>query len=169
MSDGGSSYCISRSPGSNEFFLARNMSQGGRLLEIIVSQLAALIDSIQEFSRDKRDLKDNALRAISHALNETYLYYRDIEHGKPVNLDSQKQLSIYWSAAAIPLRHINEELALICEFKSEYWVNPENWSDEQIHEHGIALNDLRMKYRALVSPVRSRIHGPRSRIEPKVR
>lgn len=139
------------------------------MLELIVSQFTALIEPMQNFSKDKRDLKDNALRAISHALNETYLYYRDIESGRPINLDSQKQLSIYWSAAAIPLRHINEDLALICEFKSEYWVNPENWSDEEIHEHGIALNDLRKKYRALVAPTRFRAHRPGSRIEPKVR
>jgi len=139
------------------------------VLELIVSQLTALIEPIQNFSKDKRDLKDNALRAISHALNETYLYYRGIESGKPVNLDSQKQLSIYWSAAAIPLRHINEDLALICEFKSEYWVNPENWSDEEIHEHGIALNVLRNKYRALVAPTRFRAHRLGSRIEPEVR
>lgn len=144
------------------------MSQGGRVLEFIVSQFTALIEPIQNLSKDKRDLKDNALRAISHALNETYLYYRDVEGGKPIDLESQKQLSIYWAAAAIPLRHINENLALICEFKSEYWVNPENWSDEEIHEHGIALNDLRRKYRALVAPKGFRLTKPRSRIEPNV-
>lgn len=137
------------------------------MLEFIISQFIALIEPIQSLSKDKRDLKDNALRAISHALNETYLYYRDIEHGKPQNLDIQKQLSHCWAAAAVPLRNIDENLALICEFKSEYWVNPENWSDEQIHEHGIALDDLRHKYRLLLAPKFS-TKKPRSRIEPNV-
>ena len=138
------------------------------MLEFIVSQFIALIEPIQNLSKDKRDLKDNALRAISHALNETYLYYRDIEKGKPINLDIQKQLSNYWAAAAIPLRHIDENLALICEMKSEYWVNPENWSNEQIHEHGIALDDLRKKYRVMLAPPRFSTRSPRPRIEPNV-
>ncbi|MNZ36999.1 hypothetical protein D3C78_544380 [compost metagenome] len=138
------------------------------MLEFIISQFIALIEPIQNLSKDKRDLKDNALRAISHALNETFLYYRDIEHGKPQNLDIQKQLSNYWTAAAIPLRHIDENLALICEFKSEYWVNPENWSDEQIHEHGIALDDLKNKYKSMLAPSKFSTKKPKSRIEPNV-
>ena len=111
----------------------------------------------------KREIKDNALRAISHALNETYLYYSSLDKGKTRNEDIEKQLSNYWAAAAIPLRHLDEDLAMTCELKAEYWVNPDNWTDEQIHEHGIELGKLRNKYRRMLAP-----RSPRPRLEPTI-
>lgn len=131
------------------------------MLEFIVKQLTALIGPIQNLSKDKREIKDNALRSVSHALNETYLYYNGLSKGKPRNEDTEKQLSNYWAAAAIPLRHIDENLAMTCEFKAEYWVNPENWDEEQIIEHGIALDRLRKSYRKMLAP-----NIKRPRIEP---
>lgn len=133
------------------------------MLEFIVEQFIALIGPLQSMSKDKRELKDNALRAISHALNETYIYYNGLDKGKPRNEDTERQLSNYWAAAAIPLRHLNQDLAMTCEFKADYWVNPENWSEEQIHEHGIALYGVRNKYRKLLAPT-----FKRPRIEPTI-
>lgn len=49
-------------------------------------------------------MKDEALRSISFALDETYLYYRDIEHGNLPNRDKEAMLVRYWSAAAIGLQ-----------------------------------------------------------------
>ena len=122
------------------------------MLDHIVEKFIALIGPIQNLSREKRELKDNALRAISHALNETYLYYRDLDKGKDRDTDIEKQLSNYWAAAAIPLRHLDQDLAMTCEYKAEYWFNPENWSRQQIHDHGIALDDLRSRYRKILAP-----------------
>jgi hypothetical protein len=123
------------------------------MLEIIVIKLISLTGSIQKLPTVKPEIKYNALRVISHALNETYLYYRDYDNGKQRDLGIEKQLSNYWAAAAIPLRHIDQDLAMTCEYKVEYWVNPENWSSEQIHEHSIALADLREKYRNMLAPI----------------
>jgi hypothetical protein len=64
-------------------------------------------------------------------------------------------LSRYWSAAAIPLRHIDNELAQICEYKSEYWVNPESWDPLRIQQLGIGLKDVRERYRRLLHPKHS--------------
>jgi hypothetical protein len=61
-------------------------------------------------------------------------------------------LSKYWSAAAIPLRHFDDNLSQICEHKSEYWVNPEHYNDEDIQELGIGLNDVRQAYRRMLNP-----------------
>lgn len=73
------------------------------MIEFVVERLLNLVGTIAVMGRDRRELRDNALRAISHALNETYLYYRDIDAGKERNIDTEAQLSRYWSAAAIPL------------------------------------------------------------------
>jgi hypothetical protein len=133
------------------------------VLSFIIEQFTALIEPIQNLSKEKRELKDNALRSISHALNETYLYYSGLTKGKPRNEEIEKQLSNYWAAAAIPLRHLNENLAMTCEYKADYWVNPDNWTDEQIEEHEIALDLVRGKYRNLLAPKAKTI-----RIEPKI-
>lgn len=121
------------------------------MLETVISGLTGLISPLSSITKGRRELKDNALRAISHALNETYLYYRDIQHGSSRDLDREAQLSKYWSAAAIPISHIDERLASICDYKSEFWVNPENWDNDRIDETGIELDKVRSKYRNLLN------------------
>lgn len=122
------------------------------MIEWVVERVVSLIPALERSSTTKRELKDNALRAISHALNETYLYYRNMEKGKERDLEIESQLSKYWAAAAIPLRHIDQELASACEYKSEYWINPEGWNHEKIKQLGIGLDHVRKQYRSLLVP-----------------
>jgi hypothetical protein len=58
--------------------------------------------------------------------------------------------SIYWSAAAIPIRHIDRKLADICEMKSKYWVNPEHWDPNHPNDMSIELDRVRKRYRRLL-------------------
>lgn len=127
------------------------------MIEYVIDKLSALIEPAAAFSKERRELRDNALRAISHALNETYLYYRGMELGKPRDHDTEAQLAKYWSAAAIPLRHIDGELAMLCDQKSEYWINPDNWDQNKIKEIGIGLDSVRARYRKLLYPGLNRI------------
>lgn len=122
------------------------------MLEFVVEKLIGLLGPIATLSKDKRDLKDNALRAISTALLETKLYYRDRQAGKPKHLDTEAQLAKYWAAAAIPLRHIDQDLANICEHKADFWTGPENWTDEEATRVGIKLEDVTRAYRTIALP-----------------
>lgn len=122
------------------------------MLEFMIDKLIGLLGPIATLSKEKRDLKDNALRAISTALVETKLYYRDQANGKPRNLDVEAQLSKYWAAAAIPLRHIDQELAITCEYKADFWTGPEQWSKEEVKRVGIKLEDVTMAYRKIAMP-----------------
>jgi hypothetical protein len=58
----------------------------------------------------------------------------------------------YWGAAAIPLRHIDANLAIICENKSEFWISPETCPNEEIKALGIKLEDVTKAYRQLAIP-----------------
>jgi hypothetical protein len=118
----------------------------------IVDRLISLIEPIANLAKDKRELKDNALRAILMALQETKIYYKKLENGSCRDLEIEAQLVRYWGAAAIPLRHIDEELAILCERKSEYWLNPEYYSDQQIKDLGIKLIDITQAYRHISVP-----------------
>jgi len=122
------------------------------MLEYVVDKLIGLLGPIATLSKDKRDLKDNALRAISTALTETKLYYRDRQSGKPRNLEVEAQLAKYWAAAAIPLRHIDEELAMTCEYKADFWTGPDNWTTEEVERMGIKLEDVSKAYRNIAMP-----------------
>ena len=121
------------------------------MIEWVVEKLISLIPAFENASNLRRELKDNALRSISHALNETCIYYSGLERGQGREMDIEAQLSRYWAAAAIPLRHIDVALAEACEYKSEYWLNPEKWSPEKIVELGIGLEKVRNQYRAIIN------------------
>src|SRR5690349_6671919 len=104
------------------------------MINEILDGLAKILGPIATLSKDRRELKDSALRAISNALDETYLYYRDLGKGSQRNLEREALLAKYWSAAAIPMRHFDEQLSNICDLKSEYWVNPNNYNDNDIDQ-----------------------------------
>jgi len=120
------------------------------MITFIIERLMGLVGPLMNLSHERRELRDNALRAICTALDETCLYYRSLENGKPRNLETEAQLSKYWSAAAIPIRHIDADLALTCDQKSEYWLNPETWDDARVRNTGIELDKVRQRYRGLL-------------------
>lgn len=122
------------------------------MLNEILTGLTKILGPIATLSKDRRELKDSALRAISNALDETYLYYRDMEKGSERNPDRESLLVKYWSAAAIPIRHFDQDLSTICDRKSEYWTNPEHYTNENIVNMGIRLDDVRQAYRQLLKP-----------------
>jgi hypothetical protein len=122
------------------------------MLEFVLQKLIGLLGPIATLTKDRRELRDNALRAISNALMETKIYYRNREAGSPRNLETEAQLAKYWAAAAIPLRHIDEELAATCEYKADFWTGPDNWSGDAVESLGIKLADVTDAYRKLAMP-----------------
>lgn len=123
------------------------------MIKDILDGLIKILGPIATLSKERRELKNLALRTISNALDETYLYYRDLNLGARKSLDREALLVKYWSAAAIPIRHFDSDLAVICDRKAEYWVNPDNYDEAQVKELGIGLNDVRNAYRKLLSPL----------------
>ncbi|WP_025741919.1 hypothetical protein [Aquimarina pacifica] len=119
-------------------------------ISFLLSGLTKILGPIATLSKDRRELKDTALRAISMALNETQLYYRDLGKGNHRNDERESLLVKYWSAAAIPLRHFDIDLAERCQGKSEYWLSPENYDDNQIKELGIDLDTVNKAYKKLL-------------------
>jgi|SRR5579859_6976475 len=122
------------------------------MINEIIQGLSNMLGPIATSVQEKSKWKDEALRAISYALDETYLYYRDIEHGRLPNREREAMLVKYWSAAAISLRHFNPTLAEICDVKAEYWVNPDNYTSQDIENLGIGLNSVRQAYRKMLRP-----------------
>lgn len=118
------------------------------MIEWVVGKLLEVIPIIDQVSKDKRELADGAFKAISVALTETYLYVAQFNKTGERNIETQERLARMWAEAAIPLRHIDSELSAICEYKSEYWVDPQNWKLSKSNGLEIDLESVRNKYRA---------------------
>ncbi|MCD6197703.1 MAG: hypothetical protein J7K15_03895 [Deltaproteobacteria bacterium] len=119
-------------------------------MEWLIERLIAILPAIAKLSKEKRELADNALNAISIALNETSLYLVHIRDGGGSDRSREEQLARYWAAAAVPVRHLDRELAEMCQYKSEIWTNPDNWNLEKIAQYGIDINSVRDKYAELL-------------------
>ncbi|RTQ46902.1 hypothetical protein EJV47_20985 [Hymenobacter gummosus] len=122
------------------------------MLTAVIDGLVKILGPIATLSKERRELKDASLRAISIALDETCLYYRDLDRGRERSFEREDQLVKYWSAAAISMRHFDENLAAMCSHKSEFWINPDNYDVERAGELGIALDNVRVAYRSLLNP-----------------
>jgi hypothetical protein len=120
-------------------------------IEWVVERLISLIPTVGTIAKDKREIADNALRAVSTALTETCIYYENYRKNGQRDKEIEKQLVRYWSAAAIPLRHIDRELSEICEYKSQYWLNPEEWNQSKANGIAIDLDTVRQKYRSMLN------------------
>ena len=112
------------------------------MVEFLIAKLTDLIIPITNLSKDKRELKQQALSLISSALNETCLYLNR-RKSQSRNLDMEENLSRLWANAAIPIANFDKELATICQYKSDYWINPETWSQEEINSFGIRLTEVK--------------------------
>lgn len=117
----------------------------------ILDGLIRILGPIATISKERRELKDSALRSISNALDETFIYHRDLRKGNPKDLDREAMLAKYWSAAAIPIRHFDNHLALTCDQKAEYWLDPENYDETQSKDIDITLDSVRQAYRAQIT------------------
>lgn len=122
------------------------------MIQTVINKLLEILPTIRSMSKDRRELKDTALKTISTALNETYLYYRDLDKGKDRSLEKEELLSKYWAVAAIPMRHFDQELSMICDHKAEYWINPERYCQEEIQALGIGLSEVRQACREILNP-----------------
>lgn len=118
------------------------------LIEWVIEKLISIIPAIGNLSKDKRDVADTALRSISHALTETCLYVNRYSKSGESEEETEAQLARYWAEAAIPLRHLDQELSEICEFKAEYWLDTTDWDPAKTNGIAIDLNSVREKYRA---------------------
>lgn len=117
----------------------------------ILDALLKILGPITALSKDRRELKDSALRAISNALSETQLYYRDLGNGSKINKEREALISKAWAAAAIPMRHIDSSLSDICAHKADYWINPDSYSEAQIIAFGMELNKVNNAYREILA------------------
>ncbi len=90
----------------------------------------------------KADDRENALTLVRTALLETKLYVSGLNEGKAENKNEEERLSSLWSHASQYARKIDPDLAGRLHEKSNYWLNPDNYSIEDAFEAGIRLERI---------------------------
>jgi len=91
----------------------------------------------------KRDEKtDRALHALCKALNETKAYVTRLNQGNKPDRRHEHDIAYLWPKASVPVRHIDPDLADRCFLKGSYWHEPKSWSESQLEESRIALDQV---------------------------
>jgi hypothetical protein len=85
---------------------------------------------------------DEALGPLYDALNETQIYIAELHRGDKPNREKEADLSRRWRLASRKLRPIDRKLAEICFHKGTYWINPEEWSQDDIQKANIGINKV---------------------------
>lgn len=119
------------------------------VLEIIgaFATLAGVLQTWKASTRGKKERKLQALSALSDAVAATMktLNARRRKHSSDPDLVNK------WRQASIALEAAGEtKLARLCEMKGLYWLNPAQWTPEQVHAAGIQLQTMERELRRLL-------------------
>jgi|GEM_PF-6392788 len=68
------------------------------------------------------------------------------DQGRNRDAANEKRLADLWFAASVPLRHFNDNLANLCEYKRDYWSNPADWSGDDRINTAIKLDAMRERF-----------------------
>lgn len=85
---------------------------------------------------------DDAIQALFKALCETKAYVSRLNDGQERDRGHESHIAYLWHEASVPLRHVDPELAHRCFFKGSFWHEPESWTEVQLRESRIALDQV---------------------------
>ncbi len=119
-------------------------------ITLLFDKTLAAIGLIRDGKRRRDEKTDQALLALYVALAETRAYVTARARGTRRSRTKETSLAKLWHNAAVPLRHIDPNLANRCFLKGSYWLEPDIWSKPKINESGIALDRVFEAARALL-------------------
>ncbi|MGK8190427.1 hypothetical protein [Enterobacter ludwigii] len=83
-----------------------------------------------------------AIIALTKAVHETEMYFRDRVRGLERDFSREDALSRLWSDAEEPVRLVDPQLSELCRYKAKYWLFPESYSRSQVVELHITLEGM---------------------------
>ncbi|MDA2934585.1 hypothetical protein MYX82_09615 [Acidobacteria bacterium AH-259-D05] len=120
-------------------------------LMTIFTQLREWFTTISAEKTQHREEIRTALKSIYVAALETKMYLADIrDPQEKVNRETEAKLSLLWAEAAVALREIDPDLANRCLLKADYWSDPNRWTDYQIDQSRIRVDQVYDEARRLL-------------------
>jgi predicted aspartyl protease len=122
------------------------------ILDLADAAGAALIRILAVYDADQ-ERAVAVVKSLSSALNESKAYLSDRRNGKPANRDTEKRLANLWDHAAADVRPIDIGLSDRLRNKADAWADPPKWSDKDIEEAGIRIEQISEQVNKLLSQV----------------
>ena len=111
--------------------------------------LGAWLDRFLKGRADRTEREKQAIRELLKALGKTKVYLASLKRSD-ADLAEETRLVELWFSAASAFYGINPELAQQLELKGEYWTDPDVWSDTDVREAGIHIEDISEKAREIL-------------------
>src|SRR5690348_14778143 len=112
------------------------------VLSPLISGTMKILRTIGRGHRSRTDRHDAALTAIYAAANETRMYIADATETTRRSTARERKLVRLWTKAAVPVRHLDRQLADRCLLKADLWIDPSQWSPAQIREFRIGIDEV---------------------------
>jgi hypothetical protein len=116
----------------------------------LIPGLGKLLDYFASERHRRDDKFDAALAAIYAAATETKILLADTEQAGSRDREREREVARLWSAAAIPVRRFDPDLADRCLLKFEFWANPLKWKADDATEKRIAVDGILERARTLL-------------------
>jgi len=121
--------------------------------ELLVSKLNEVALSLWSVPTEKHCVRDTLVFEVSKALMETKKYFRSLESNAPRDNEVEGRLVMLWGLAAIPIKLIDTELAILLTERTEVWLHPEGWTQDELVEFGNKLQIVSRTFMRLSFPV----------------
>ena len=67
-------------------------------------------------------------------------------------IEANYELTNSWHIASLSFRDAGyEKMQSLCSIKGDYWLDPAAWSEEQVQEAGIKLNEMRSRLKVVLN------------------
>jgi hypothetical protein len=122
---------------------------GGEILGAIIG-LIGILQTWKAGLKERDATRRSAVAALSTAVSRTREHIAKSSSATSGDV-ADYELTNLWHQASLAFRDANEpKLATLCQIKGNYWTDPSNWSDEQLHEAGIRLTALERELQRLL-------------------
>jgi hypothetical protein len=111
--------------------------------EKMVAFIEKVRGAVHQHNVEDREAKLKALRSLVKATTETRQYLAAVRRDPAAkNFNKQAELATLWGEAAFDIHTIDPELANVYLRKSDYWSDPEGWTEAQKDEREIQLDAI---------------------------
>ncbi|HBR7383586.1 TPA: hypothetical protein MYN16_004841 [Klebsiella pneumoniae] len=108
-----------------------------------------LVGALQAFLFRRVDLNSQAIDALSKAIFEVEKYYRDLRLGETPSRERETKIAECWREASEPVRRVDESFSMICERKVYYWLDPSQYSRQDVLDFEMSLEEVKIKLQQL--------------------
>jgi hypothetical protein len=116
-----------------------------------LSAIAQALNSPQAQPRQSDDLRSTAIRRVWQAVDKTRMFLASVRREEASEMIPNPELITLWSEASLAMSAIDNDLADRLRMKAEFWSDPEYWTEDQIRQARIGIDEVAREARRLIS------------------